>query len=159
MTKLLVQGEVILAQGEFILTEDEIRSSDAIYPKHVIPGWAIATCPLPADFTVTGYTYDWPTGAVVKKPPVVVVPTVAEYTTAVQKHLDAKAQSKNYDDIVSACSYAGAPNPFQAEGTAFVGWRGDVWAKCYEVMGLVQAGQRTPPTIEELIAELPVLVL
>jgi hypothetical protein len=85
--------------------------------------------------------------------------TVQQYTEAVQKHLDAKAQSKNYDDIVSACSYAGAPNPFQAEGVKFVEWRGNVWAKCYEVMALVQGGQRTAPTIEELIAELPTLVL
>jgi hypothetical protein len=87
------------------------------------------------------------------------IPTVREYTDAVQAHLDSKAQEKNYDNIVSACSYAGAPNPFQAEGTKFVEWRGAVWAKCYEIMALVQGGQRVPPSIAELIAELPVLVL
>jgi len=154
--KLLIQGENILAQ-DIVEQAGEIKSADAIYPKHVIEGWRIVDVEVPDGFTCAGYT--WNGTAVVQRPPVVVLPTVAEYTEAVQKHLDAKAQSKNYDDIVSACSYAGAPNPFQAEGTAFVGWRGDVWAKCYQVMGAVQQGTRTAPTIEALIAELPVLVL
>lgn len=87
------------------------------------------------------------------------VVTVQQYTDAVQSHLDAKARTKNYDDIVSACSYAGAPNPFQAEGVKFVAWRGGVWAKCYEIMGEVQTGGRPAPTIAELIAELPEIVL
>jgi hypothetical protein len=86
-------------------------------------------------------------------------PGVKEYTDAVQSHLDSKAQERNYDNIVSACSYAGAPNPFQAEGSAFVSWRGDVWAACYQIMGEVQGGQRPAPTIVGLIAELPELVL
>lgn len=86
-------------------------------------------------------------------------PTVQQYADAVQAHLDAAAKTRNYDDIVSACSYAGAANPFQAEGIAFVAWRGDVWATCYEVMDEVQAGGRAAPTIAALIAELPALVL
>lgn len=91
--------------------------------------------------------------------PAASAPTVKEYTDAVQAHLDASAKAKNYDNIVSACSYAGAPNPFQAEGIAFVVWRGDVWATCYTIMGEVQAGGRAAPTIAELIAELPELAL
>lgn len=86
------------------------------------------------------------------------IPKVADYTAAVQSHLDKAAQAKNYDSIVSACSYAGAGNPFQAEGQAFVTWRGDVWAKCYQIMADVQNGLRTAPTIEGLISELPALV-
>lgn len=85
--------------------------------------------------------------------------SVQQYTDAVQTHLDTKAQERNYDNIVSACSYAGAPNPFQNEGTAFVQWRGAVWAKCYQVMADVQNGIRPAPTIDGLIAELPALVL
>lgn len=90
-------------------------------------------------------------------PPQPPVPTVAEYTNAVQNHLDAAARLKNYDNILSACSYAGAPNAFQAEGQKFVKWRGDVWAKCYAVMAEVQAGTRSAPTIDGLIALLPTL--
>lgn len=83
------------------------------------------------------------------------MPTVSEYTVAVQDHLDAEAQARNYDDIVSACSYAGAPNPFQAEGTAFVAWRGACWAACYAIMDEVEAGTRAQPTIGGLVALLP----
>ncbi len=90
-------------------------------------------------------------------------PTAEQITTtlevAVQRHLDAAAKAAGYDNILSACSYAGAPNPFQAEGQAFVTWRGDVWAHCYQVLTDVQVGNRTVPTEAELIAELPALVL
>lgn len=89
----------------------------------------------------------------------VVTPTVQEYTEAVQTHLDDAAKTKNYDDIVSACSYAGAPNPFQAEGQAFLTWRADCWNKCYSIQADVANGLRTAPTIDALIAELPALVL
>ena len=84
-------------------------------------------------------------------------PTIEEYQAEVQRHLDAAARAKNYDDIVSACSYAGAPNPFQAEGQKFLEWRGNVWAACYQIMADVQAGTRQPPTLDSLIAELPAL--
>lgn len=77
------------------------------------------------------------------------------YEQAVQAHLDAGAQAKGYDNILSACSYAGYTNPFQTEGQSFVVWRGAVWAYCYEQLALVKAGTRTAPTVEELIAELP----
>jgi hypothetical protein len=85
-----------------------------------------------------------------------VMPTVAEYTAAVQEHLDAKAREHHYDDIVSACSYAGAPNPFQTEGIAFVTWRGACWTLCYSLMAEVNAGTRQQPTILQLVAAMPV---
>ena len=73
---------------------------------------------------------------------------------AVQNMLDSAAKAKGYDSILSACSYAAYPNPFQAEGQEFVAWRGAVWAKCYEILGEVEAGTRTAPTVSELLAEL-----
>jgi hypothetical protein len=83
------------------------------------------------------------------------LPTLEEYVKSVQAALDAKAMEKGYDNIISACSYAGAANPFQSEGVAFVTWRGLVWAKCYELMGEVQSGTRPQPTMAQLLAELP----
>ena len=44
-----------------------------------------------------------------------------------QELLDAKAREKGYDDILSACSYAGYDNDFRAEGEAFGIWRARVW--------------------------------
>lgn len=91
------------------------------------------------------------------------VPTQAEtiqaFKDAIQQTLDDAAQAKNYDDIVSACSYAGYPNVFQAEAIAFGQWRANVWAYGYAELDKVIAGTRPVPTIAEILAELPALVL
>ena len=74
--------------------------------------------------------------------------------TAVQNMLDNAAKAKGYDSILSACSYAAYPNPFQAEGQEFVAWRGAVWAKCYEILAEVEAGTRPAPAVPELLTEI-----
>lgn len=77
-------------------------------------------------------------------------------TAAVQEHLDTTARLKNYDGILSACTYATSTVPaFAAEGQACVEWRDNCWATCYSVMAAVMQGQRAIRTAEELIAELP----
>ena len=83
-----------------------------------------------------------------------------QLTDAVQHVLDAKAQELLYDNCLSVCSYidTGVPK-FDAEGRAFRAWRSAVWAKGYEILAQVQAGQRAIPTEEQLIAELPKLVI
>ena len=83
-----------------------------------------------------------------------------QLTDAVQHVLDAKAQELNYDNCLSVCSYidTGVAR-FDAEGKAFRAWRSAVWAKGYEILAEVQAGKREIPSEEELIAELPELVI
>lgn len=83
-----------------------------------------------------------------------------QLTNAVQHVLDSKAQELNYDSCLSVCSYidTGVPK-FDAEGKAFRAWRSAVWAKGYEILAQVQAGERDIPTEAELIAELPELVI
>lgn len=85
----------------------------------------------------------------------------ADYTVAVQNALDAAAFAAGYDDIKSAVTYADEPSvpSFQAEGQAFRLWRSLCWQYCIDQHALVMTGQRTAPTVEELIAELPALVL
>ena len=78
--------------------------------------------------------------------------------TAVQTMLDNAAKAKNYDSILSACSYAAYPNQFQAEGQEFLVKRSAVWAKCYEILGEVEAGTRPVPTVSELLAEIAATV-
>lgn len=83
-----------------------------------------------------------------------------QLTDAVQHVLDAKAQELLYDNCLSVCSYIDTGvAKFDAEGRAFRAWRSAVWAKGYEILAQVQAGQRAIPTEEQLIAELPQLVI
>jgi len=78
-------------------------------------------------------------------------------TSAVQKHMDDTAQKRNFDDILSLCTYATSAKPkFKAEGQAGVEWRDDVWLYCYAELDKVLAGERGTPTTQELIDELPV---
>lgn len=90
-----------------------------------------------------------------------VVIEVANYTVAVQQHLDAAAVAAGYDDIKSAVTYAdeAAVATFQAEGQAFRQWRSLCWQYCLDQYALVAGGQRSAPAIAELIAELPALEL
>jgi len=80
-------------------------------------------------------------------------------TSAVQKHMDDTAKERNFDDILSLCTYATSAKPkFKAEGQAGVEWRDEVWMYCYAELDKVLSGLRTAPTPEELIEELPRLV-
>lgn len=81
------------------------------------------------------------------------------FKSKIQNTLDEAARAKGYDDIISACSYAGYPNVFQAEAIAFGQWRANVWAYGYAELDKVMAGTRPVPTVAEILAELPSLVL
>lgn len=79
-------------------------------------------------------------------------------TKAVQEHLDATVQTRGYDNINSACSYATSTDAvFLAEAQACVAWRDKVWRYCYNTLAQVLAGQRDIPTADQLISELPTL--
>lgn len=86
-------------------------------------------------------------------------PSMKPYIDAVDAALNNAAKAQGYDGIVSACSYAGAPNYFQAESVAFLEWRAACWVHCHQVLAQVQANQRPVPTPEDLVAELPALEL
>lgn len=73
----------------------------------------------------------------------------------VQEHLDATAVALGYTSIVSACSYAGAENPYQEEAKALLAWRAAVWAACYDIEREVRNGRLAVPSKDQLIAMLP----
>lgn len=78
-----------------------------------------------------------------------------QLTDAVQNYLDRVAQEKNYDGILSVCSYFDSGDEtFDREGEIARKWRSLVWRTCYQLMDEVLAGEREIPTEEELIYEL-----
>ncbi|WP_103567421.1 hypothetical protein [Campylobacter concisus] len=73
-----------------------------------------------------------------------------------QQLLDAKAREKGYDDILSACSYAGYDNDFRAEGEAFGIWRAKVWKYGYGLLNAIAEGKhKMPKSFDEILAEMP----
>jgi len=83
-------------------------------------------------------------------------PTDADYTNAIQIHIDRVAQAKNYSDGVSLASYKDSTNSeWAAEATSFIAWRDAVWAYAYQQLAIVSTGQRAQPTVDALIGELP----
>ena len=83
----------------------------------------------------------------------------AAFTAAIQARLDDFARTRNYDNALSCASYATSTNPkFAAEGQYIVAARYATWAKGYEILNAVLAGDRPMPTLEEVMAELPPLV-
>ncbi len=83
---------------------------------------------------------------------------LATFTAAIQTHLDTFARTRNYDNIMSAATYATSTlSKFATEGQYAVEARDATWAKGYEIMGAVTAGLRPMPTWEDVAAELPAL--
>lgn len=85
------------------------------------------------------------------------VPSVDDFRIAVQSHIDATAQSRQYENGVSLASYRNDPNEAWAnEAAAFIAWRSDVWAFVFGWMADVHAGTDAPPeSAEALVAALP----
>lgn len=77
-----------------------------------------------------------------------------------QAHLDTFARTRNYDGMLSLCTYATSTKPkFAAEGQYGVEARDATWAKLYEMIAEVQAGTRPIPSgFEDIEPELPALV-
>ena len=77
-------------------------------------------------------------------------------TGVVQQHMDTVAQRRNYDGILSLCTYATSAHlRFATEGQAGVEWRDSVWALGYQLLDEALAGERDIPSDAELIALLP----
>ena len=85
--------------------------------------------------------------------------TIKSLGQAVKDHLDATVRIRDYDSIISACTYAtSSVDHYRDDGLACVNWRDAVWLEVYMIMAEVEAGTRPVPSIESLIAELPELV-
>jgi hypothetical protein len=83
----------------------------------------------------------------------------AEFTRQIQQRLDAFAQTRGYDNILSACTYASSLIPgFAAEGRYCAGARDATWAAAWAILNAVEAGNRPMPgSIADIEADLPAL--
>jgi len=84
----------------------------------------------------------------------------AQFTFSIQQRLDVFARQRNYDGILSACTYATSTvAKFKAEGQACVNLRDATWAAAYDILAKVSSGQRPMPTsIADIEADLPAAV-
>lgn len=83
-----------------------------------------------------------------------------QYTALIQSMLDKEAQKLGYDNCNSVCTYVDTGvQKFDDEGRAFRKWRSAVWAKGYEILDAVKAGETAIPTEEELVEMLPQFVI
>lgn len=129
---------------------------------YLIPSGSVdAPPPREADGTVAR----WVSGAWVAESTTVpepVPPTPEEVQAAivdaVQARLDAWAQARRYDSILSACTYAASTVPkFAAEGQHAVAMRDATWAALYQVLDDVQAGALAVDSYADVAPLLPVL--
>ena len=84
---------------------------------------------------------------------------IKSIVNATQLRLDGFAQTRNYDSILSACSYATSKTvKFQVEGQYCVEIREATWNKLYEILAEVKSGIRVAPiSFTDIEAELPAL--
>jgi hypothetical protein len=93
------------------------------------------------------------------KPPLEPEQVVVIITEAVQDRLDNFARTRNYDNMLSACTYATSTIPkFQTEGQYCVNARDSTWAALYSILAEVQEGTRPlPSSYEDIEGDLPIL--
>jgi len=78
------------------------------------------------------------------------------FNNAIQTHLDSKAKEFRYDNMMSARSYAGYENVFQEEATKLAQWASNCWITAGTIEQDVLNGNREMPSIDEVLAELPI---
>lgn len=94
-----------------------------------------------------GWTWDGTTLTAPEAPSKSPEEIQSEIITATQTRLDNFANTRNYDGILSACTYASSSIPkFAQEGQAAVDARDLTWATLYTILGEVQGGTRPMPS-------------
>ncbi|MGP1484899.1 MAG: hypothetical protein ACTTJC_02170 [Campylobacter sp.] len=79
-----------------------------------------------------------------------------EFLSNVDEILNQEARKKGYDSIVTAVSYAGYENSFQAEGIKFGKWRSQVYEWGYALLKEIESGKRSlPQSFEEIKNDMP----
>lgn len=81
-----------------------------------------------------------------------------EIIRATQKRLDDFARIRDYDSILSACTYAASTNAtFAAEGQRAVRLRDDTWQALYNILGQIETQVRVVNGYADVEGDLPAL--
>lgn len=130
-------GRMIIRDDGVVIPKDPANSDYAVYLAWVDAGnTASASTPQP------------------------LVPPQVALVAGLQANLDSQAQAHGYDDIATAITYRGDPNPrFAAEADGFFALRSGTWTAAYAYLAEVQAGTKPFPTLDEAIAMMPALVI
>lgn len=76
-----------------------------------------------------------------------------------RERLDEFAQTRDYDSILSACSYVNSTVPkFQAEGQYAIAARDQTWSTLYQILADIESGNRPRVSLfSDIEGELPTL--
>lgn len=84
--------------------------------------------------------------------------TEEDFRMAIQNHVDQTARSRRYDGGFALASYVSSTIPqWSTEAQIFVAWRDAVWVYAYTELDKVLGGERSMPTVDEFISELPAI--
>ena len=87
-------------------------------------------------------------------------PTAESLVAHLQFFMDRLARGYGYDDLKTAITYRGDPNPkFAAEAEGFFLLRSGVWTSAYARLALVESGLASFPTLAEAVAMIPPLTI
>jgi hypothetical protein len=82
----------------------------------------------------------------------------ARITAAINAHVEAVAQARNYNSAAHCASYFASTVPlWAAEATAFIAWRDAVWLAAIAALAEAQATGQIP-VASEVLDGLPVIV-
>ena len=114
----------------------------------------------PEGMIETGRALVFENGQVIDRPTVEPVPPeqVKEtFRQAIQSHIDATAQSWNYDNGTALAGYVtSGVAEWQAEAQVFVAWRDQVWTVVFAALAAIEAGEAAPPeSTQAFISGLP----
>lgn len=81
---------------------------------------------------------------------------VEVYRLEIQAMIDGTAKERDYDSGATLASYVNSTVPtWILEAEAFVAWRDAVWLYALAELDKVQAGERSQPSVDGFLAELP----
>lgn len=111
------------------------------------------------------YIYKWEMGNIIKPTDEEILSWQSEVTLTqfqknvtqlISEYIENVAKEKDYDSALSCVSYSTSTNTiWQAEATAFISWRDSVWEFCIEQYALIETGEISQPTEQEVIDALP----